>query len=93
MPPMGDILWGNRFPGDETAVGTSALGAHTVVGAPQWVRTPAELGSQQFRVGSVYWRDCPCGEHHMVKTFTLRATDLQVSECVRRGFLWWRPSA
>lgn len=90
---MGDILWGDRLPGDETAVGADELGAYTIVGEPQWIRTPADLGSERFRVASVYRRDCPCGADHQVKTYTLSETDLQVSECLRRGFLWWRPSA
>jgi len=85
-------LWGQRRPGDEGIVADDELGgAMFVIGDPDRVRTPAELGGVELRVASQYWRDCPCGAGHSAKTFTFEASELQVTECLVRGFLWWKP--
>lgn len=88
---MGDILWGEREAGDSGAVGQDETGAYFIVGTPDWVRTPPELGGEQHRVARTYMRACPCGAGHESKTHELQCTTLQVSECERKGFLWWRP--
>lgn len=82
------ILWGNRIAGQDVAVGEGHL---IIGGVPDVVRVPPELGGQEFRVQEAYQRECPCGGAHESRTLALTGTDMQVSECPDRGFLWWRP--
>lgn len=82
------ILWGTKAAGEDVAVGDGCL---IIGGPPDAIRTPPELGGQEFRVERVYWRVCPCGGPHECESFSLLGTDLQVSECPAKGFLWWRP--
>jgi hypothetical protein len=86
-------LWGDRKPGDDYAVGADEQGGYVMVGEPDRIRTPPDLGSQEFRVATMYRASCPCKAGHEVKTYTLVGTDLQVSECGGERFLWWRPRA
>lgn len=83
-------LWGDRKPGD---IGTPIDDNTIVIGEPDRVRTPPELGSQELLVAEIYYRKCPCGGEHSAKTFVLEGSDLRVSECLERGFMWWRPRA
>lgn len=87
---MADTLWGEREAGSNVSVGSDAAGSYAVVGDPDWVRTPPELGSEKLRVERVYARACPCGGAHEARTYDLQASDLHVSDCSERGFLWWR---
>lgn len=84
------ILWGTRVAGQAVAVGDK----HMIIGGvPDVIRTPPELGGQEFSVQRAYWRACPCGAAHESQTLELASTDMEVSECPARGFLWWRRRA
>lgn len=64
-------LWGDRQAGQDFAVGTDELGVHVIYGEPDRIRTPAEIGGQEYRVSSAYSRECPCAGSHEAKTYTL----------------------
>jgi len=87
---MGDTLWTERQAGSGVSVGEDETGAFVVVGDPDWVRTPPELGNEALRVERIYARACPCGGAHEARTFDLQGSDLHVSDCSARGYLWWR---
>lgn len=84
-------IWGDKHPGQNFAAGQDELGAYTISGEPDRIRTPPELGSVEYKVSSIYQHACACGKEHDSKTYALEGTDLQVSECIERGFLWWKP--
>ena len=87
-------LWGERRPGSDFSVGEDEMGGGFVaMGEPDRVRTPPELGSQEYRVDSISVGKCPCGQDHEVKTYALVGTNLRVSDCSLRGYLWWKPRA
>lgn len=87
-----DTLWGTKTPGSSVAVGEDELGGYTVIAdVPDHIRLPQELGGTEHSVAKAYRRDCPCQGGHESVTYALSGTDIQVSECVTRGFLWWRP--
>jgi len=87
----GDVIWGERSVGSPVAVGENEHGGHVIISdTPDWIRLPPTLGGTDHRVANTYSRPCPCGEAHEAKTFDLTGTDVHVSECIDRGFLWWR---
>lgn len=89
-PAMATTIWSERVPGSDVSIAEQEGGAIMVIGEPDRVRTPPELGSQELMVASIYHRKCPCGGHR-AKTYTFQGSDLQVSDCPARGFLWWKP--
>jgi len=88
---MSDTLWGTRQAGSPVAIGETEMGSHVIfTDVPDRVRTPPELGGVEFLVERAYRRACPCQGSHEAVTFDLTGSDLHVSECPVRGFLWWR---
>lgn len=87
---MPDTLWGTRVAGSHGAIAEDGTGHLVILGTPDWIRTPPELGGQEFRVSRTYMRECPCRRPHQSQTFELAGCDFQVSECAEAGFLWWR---
>ena len=91
---MSDTIWGERKPGSPVAVGGDEQGGHVIIAdVPDWVRTPPELGGEKLKVSRAYLRDCPCQGGHKVKTLDFEGSPLHVSECVARGFMWWKERA
>lgn len=65
-------------------------GVATLVGDPDWVRLPSQLGGNRERVQEIFSNPCPgCESGHPVTHYKLET--LSVAECPTRGFLWYRP--
>ena len=89
---MSSTLWSERYAGQDFSVGLDEEtdGAFLVFGEPDHIRTPPELGSIAYRVVSIETHRCPCMAHD-AKAYTLEGTDLRVSHCPTKGYLWWKP--
>ena len=81
-----DIFWLTKAPGmlavneEEHAV---------VIGHPDWVRAPAELGGAQLRVVGVTTEPCPKNGCHRNGTHLATEGGLFVAECEEHGFSWY----
>lgn len=84
-------LWGHRSPGEFATVVRDEDVVGITIGEPDRVRTPPEMGRVELKVAGVHMQRCPCGGGHGAKTFTFEGSELRVSECLARGFLWWKP--
>lgn len=81
-------LWMDREPGKMRTVKAPEGGYITVIGAPDWVRLPDELGGKKVRVLGQTVSVCVCGDDHNVTHFELEGP-VGVAECDRIGFAWY----
>ena len=81
-------LWMDREPGKMRTVEAPGGGYLTVIGTPDWVRLPDELGGKAVRVLGRFNRRCVCGDDHSVPHFELDS-EAGVAECERIGFAWY----
>lgn len=82
---MTDTLW------IEKRADGSSTGAVTVIGRPDWVKLPPELGGGQVRVRSQEaLRPCPkCPvPDNLVETLALD-NNMFVGQCPTHGFVWY----
>tara|TARA_R110000751_G_scaffold35325_2_gene86844 strand:- start:4327 stop:4605 length:279 start_codon:yes stop_codon:yes gene_type:complete len=81
--------WFNRTVGSPNIKEVPGGGYMTVVGTPDWVSLPEQLGGGKARVESENQGLCPCGTRHIVRRLELE-NGLGVAECEHIGFAWYQ---
>lgn len=99
--------WFNRRPGqfvvssadEEQPYEDPRLEEHMLLvgaDAPDWIRTPRELGGQQLRVKSIFGAPCPMcyaanEDETAVRTYSFEGSDYFCAECLQgHGFVWYK---
>lgn len=81
-------LWMDREVGEPRIMDVPGGGYMAVIGSPDWVVLPEELGGKKVRVLGQYLGPCVCGDEHIVTHFELEGP-VGVAECDQIGFAWY----
>ena len=82
------IEWFDRKTGEPKIKEAPGGGYMTVIGTPDWVKLPKELGGGKARVLKEKFDVCVCGDKHIVRHLELDNT-MGVAECSDIGFAWY----
>jgi len=82
-------LWFEKKPGGPMA-GELDGGYAVVIGEPDWVRLPPELGGAQERVLAIKRAECPKCRERIAKHYALET--VFVAECNDCGFIFYLPT-
>jgi hypothetical protein len=80
--------WFNRRVGEAKIKELPEGGYMTVIGTPDWVSLPEQLGGGKARVEREHHGRCPCGDGHIVRRLELK-NGMGVAECEHIGFAWY----
>ena len=81
-------LWTDRKVGEPRVMEAPGGGYMAVIGSPDWIRLPKELGGKKAKVLGQFANPCVCGDGHSVTHFELEGP-VGVAECDRIGFAWY----
>lgn len=80
--------WFNRKVGEPKMKEAPGGGYMAVIGTPDWVMLPPELGGEKVRVLKEKYEKCACGLDHVVRHLELDSR-VGVAECSEIGFAWY----
>lgn len=85
------VAWFYRTPGSDFLISEEEEGMFLLdAGPPDWVNVPAEVGEGSGQRRCLGFHVGPCPIHdHTVRHFDLEGP-IQVAECPKSGFLWYR---